>query len=694
MSRRILGLILVGFLIFSVSYAQVGKFKDVPSNHWAAEAVKYMTALGIITGIKPDTFGGDLYVTRYQVAVLLYKLIQALQSGKIVLPAADVSELKDLVSQLQDELQLIGANVEDLMSALQDLDSRVSDLEAAITEKVGVEDVENMINEALSDVNARLDDLEAKVESIEKVEVTPEQIEAVVGERLEQLVESKLEDLTNRVTDLEGFVTDLDSRLADVEAALVDKPSLDEVQAMIEEKMSEIQVPDVEDLTNRVTDLEGFVTDLDSRLADVEAALVDKPSLDEVQAMIEEKMSEIQVPDVEDLTNRVTDLEDRVSAVETRLDDVDSAISDIMSSVDDLNANLVDLSGKVDEVLALKDQLDQLILRIESIQGIEVPAELDEIKSFIMDLDSRLSELSTAIDDVNTVVSELQSQVDDVNAKVDEINTNIENINSTLDALSTSVDDLYLLNDGVSTRLDETVDRLSTLDERVTNLEKAVEKNFTVTLGFDTSINIATRKPENSSTVAVTLNNLNLGFGTTKLNLQATNKASEVDLTVTLSGSMDKVAYSVYGVLTGDIGPLGIDLSMPVSKDIVGFAGASYNNAKFSVYGGVELSMLKNTVIDITVGVPDISALGTGELKDTVSLKLGASFKLSDKVTLTGYATNLENGAAAAKLAVVYTPVSNANLSVGVYLYGLGNLISGNFDAIDKYLTFSTGVSF
>ncbi len=405
-------------------------------------------------------------------------------------------------------------------------------------------------------------------------------------------------------------------------------------------------------------------------------------------------MSEIQVPDVEDLTNRVTDLEDRVSAVETRLDDVDSAISDIMSSVDDLNANLVDLSGKVDEVLALKDQLDQLILRIESIQGIEVPAELDEIKSFIMDLDSRLSELSTAIDDVNTVVSELQSQVDDVNAKVDEINTNIENINSTLDALSTSVDDLYLLNDGVSTRLDETVDRLSTLDERVTNLEKAVEKNFTVTLGFDTSINIATRKPENSSTVAVTLNNLNLGFGTTKLNLQATNKASEVDLTVTLSGSMDKVAYSVYGVLTGDIGPLGIDLSMPVSKDIVGFAGASYNNAKFSVYGGVELSMLKNTVIDITVGVPDISALGTGELKDTVSLKLGASFKLSDKVTLTGYATNLENGAAAAKLAVVYTPVSNANLSVGVYLYGLGNLISGNFDAIDKYLTFSTGVSF
>ncbi len=641
MSRRILGLVLMVFLIFSISYAQVGKFKDVPSKHWAAEAVKYLTDLGIISGIRPDTFGGDLYVTRYQVAVLLYKLIQTLQSGKIALPTTDISELKDLVSQLQDELQLIGANVEDLMNALQDLDSRVSNLETALSEKVGVEDVENMINEALSDVNARLDDLEAKIESIEKIEVTPEQIEAVVGEKLEQLIESKLEDLTNRVTDLEGFVTDLDSRLADVEAALVDKPSLDEVQAMIEEKMSEIQVPDVEDLTNRVTDLE-----------------------------------------------------DRVSAVETRLDDVDSAISDIMSSIDDLNANLVDLSEKVGEVLALKDQLDQLIARIESIQGIEVPAELDEIKSFIMDLDSRLSELSTAIDDINTLVSELQSQVDDVSAKLEEVNTNIDNINSSVDALSTSIDDLYVLNEGISTRLDEAVDRLSALEEKVTNLEKkATEKNFTVTLGIDTSIDIATRKPSNSSTVGVTLNNVSLGFGITKLSFQATNKGS-VELTVALYGSMGKVNYDVYGVLASDIGPLGLDLSMPISKDIVGFAGASYNNAKFSVYGGVELSMLKDTVIDVTVGVPDVSALGTGELKDTVSLKLGASFKLNDKIALTGYATNLEGGAAAAKLAVIYTPVSNANLSVGVYLYGLGNLISGNFDAVKKYLTFSAGVSF
>ncbi|HOK17116.1 MAG TPA: hypothetical protein PKZ30_08180, partial [Defluviitoga tunisiensis] len=400
----------------------------------------------------------------------------------------------------------------------------------------------------------------------------------------------------------------------------------------------------------------------------VEAALIDKPSIDEVEAMIEEKLGSIEVPDVEELTGRVTDLEDRVSAVETRLDDVDSAISDIMSSVDDLNANLVDLSGKVEEVLALKDQLDELIARIESIQGIEIPVELDEIKSFIMDLDSRLTELSTSVDDLSTVVADLQSQIDDINSKFDQVNTNIDNINSSIEALSTSVDDLFVLNDGVSTRLDETVNRLVTLEERVATLENkaTVEKNFALDLRFTVKVGLATRTPVNTLTTKLTFNLM----PNVKLFLQSVSSASGIDM----SG--------------------GVDASMPISKDITGVAGASYDNGKFSVYGGVKLAMLKNAVIDVIVGVPDVMALGSGELKDTVSLKIGGSYKLTDKVSLTGYATNLEGGAAAANFAVVYAVDPKADLSLGLYLYGLGNLLGGNFDAVQKSVVFSAGASF
>ncbi|HPP16587.1 MAG TPA: S-layer homology domain-containing protein, partial [Dictyoglomaceae bacterium] len=244
MSRKFLAVLLGVILLFSVSYAQVQtKFKDVPSNHWAAEAVKALSDLGIIAGIRPDTYGGDLYLTRYQAAVLLYKVIQTFNLEEIALSAEDIAELKELVMELSGELEMMGVNIEDLNLVLEDLDSRVSNLEVAIEEKVSVEDVEAMIATSFEDLDVRVSTLEDKVDelseqiaSFEKVEVTPEQIAAVIGEKFEATVQEKVEetlgDLTLRVDDLEGFVTDLDSRVADVEAALIDKPSIDEVEAM------------------------------------------------------------------------------------------------------------------------------------------------------------------------------------------------------------------------------------------------------------------------------------------------------------------------------------------------------------------------------------------------------------------------------------------------------------------------------
>jgi|GEM_PF-1264072 len=725
MSKRFLAVLLTLFLLLSASFAQTTKFKDVSSNHWAASAVKYLTDLGIISGIKPDTFGGDLYVTRYQVAVLLYKLIQALQAGKIALPTADVEELKDLVSQLQDELKLVGANVEDLMSALQDLDSRVSDLESAVQEKVSVEDVESMIQESLVDVTSRLDDLDSRVsdlatrvsdlesavQSMEKVELTPEQVKAVVGEKFEEVVSAKVEE---KIGDLEG----------------------------------------------RVSGLEEFVTDLDSRLADVETALVDKPSLDEVQAMIEEKISEISIPDVEELTGRVSDLEDRVSAVETRLDDVDSAISDLMSTIDEVNANLVDLFDKVEEVLALKDKLDELIKMVESIKGIEVPAELEDIKSFVTDLDAKVSDLAVAVEDLNTLASDLQSQIDNVNARVDELSASLDNINSSIDALSTSVDDLYVLNDGVSTRLDETVNRLSDLESKVADLEKKGVKPFTLTLTFgatwdfkdnDNDGNFISTTSTVISKVVLTLNNLD--FGINKLVLTYDNygyfaldnyglKGFPAQLSACVniagvkvsagagnnaiggkvSGSMDNINWNVYGMLSidsgaYDFGPVGADISMGVAKGVTVFADAYYNNAsfaglvgttldgllkdtsvtleakyvnnKFGAYAKVSTTLMKGLDTGVSVDMSDLSDIN----KNTVTVTVFGSYKVNERLTLSGYVTNNsgDNNVSKLSIGVNYVPVDNVSLTLGVEKTALPSFTSNPYpDSVN----FGTTITF
>jgi heat shock factor-binding protein 1 len=733
MSRRFLAVLLTLFLLLSVSFAQTTKFKDVPSNHWAASAVKYLTDLGIISGIKPDTFGGDLYVTRYQVAVLLYKLIQALQAGKIALPTADVEELKDLVSQLQDELKLVGANVEDLMSALQDLDSRISDLESAVQEKVSVEDVESMIQESLADVTSRLDDLDSRISDLESAVQ-----EKVSVEDVESMIQESLADVTSRLDDLDSRISDFDTRLSDLESAVQSMEKVEvtpeQIEAVVGEKLEEVVSAKVEekigDLEGRVSDLEGFVTDLDSRLADVETALVDKPSLDEVQAMIEEKISEISIPDVEELTGRVSDLEDRVSAVETRLDDVDSAISDLMSTIDEVNANLVDLSDKVEEVLALKDKLDELIKMVESIEGIEVPAELEDIKSFVTDLDAKVSDLAVAIEDLNTLASDLQSQIDNVNARVDELSASLDNINSSIDALSTSVDDLYVLNDGVSTRLDEAVNRLSDLESKVADLEKKGVKPFTLTLTFGAKWDFVTKSisttPTAISKVVLTLNNLD--FGINKLVLTYDNYgyfaldnyglvgfsaplsayvniagvkvsagAGNNAIGGKVSGSMDNINWNIYGMLSinsgaYDFGPVGADISMGVAKGVTVFADAYYNNAsfaglvgttldgllkdtsvtleakyvgnKFGAYAEVSTTLMKGLDAGVSVDMSDLSDIN----KNTVTVTVFGSYKVNERLTLSGYVTNNsgDNNVSKLSLGVSYVPVDNVSLTLGV----------------------------
>jgi hypothetical protein len=75
-----------------VSGAQSGRFRDVPANHWAAQSVDKLATVGIIKGYPSAPFApcghgkaglrrqggynGDKPVTRYELAVTLYRFVQ------------------------------------------------------------------------------------------------------------------------------------------------------------------------------------------------------------------------------------------------------------------------------------------------------------------------------------------------------------------------------------------------------------------------------------------------------------------------------------------------------------------------------------------------------------------------------------------------------------------------------------------
>ena len=51
-------------------------FPDVPSNHWAYEAVSDLSRRGLVEGYPDGTFGGDRMLTRYEFAQIVYRAIQ------------------------------------------------------------------------------------------------------------------------------------------------------------------------------------------------------------------------------------------------------------------------------------------------------------------------------------------------------------------------------------------------------------------------------------------------------------------------------------------------------------------------------------------------------------------------------------------------------------------------------------------
>lgn len=57
-------------------------FRDVPANHWAADAVNTLADAGVLKGYPDGTYRGDNPVTRYELAVALQAMIEFMRQSR------------------------------------------------------------------------------------------------------------------------------------------------------------------------------------------------------------------------------------------------------------------------------------------------------------------------------------------------------------------------------------------------------------------------------------------------------------------------------------------------------------------------------------------------------------------------------------------------------------------------------------
>ena len=112
-------------LLGMVDAANATPFADVPSNHWAYQAIASLAADGLIEGYSDGQFKGDRPLSRYEMAVLVARVIAKVQaSGAGYASKVDLEKLQKLIDALKDELDSLGVRVTNIEDALDALDKR------------------------------------------------------------------------------------------------------------------------------------------------------------------------------------------------------------------------------------------------------------------------------------------------------------------------------------------------------------------------------------------------------------------------------------------------------------------------------------------------------------------------------------------------------------------------------------------
>lgn len=126
------GIVLVLFLVLwgTTTGSAAPSFPDIRDDQWAHDAVATLAAKGLIEGYADGTFKGDRAMSRWEMAVLVGRLMARFEADHALLASKEDREMvAALVSKVRDKLDTVGMRAVGLEDRLADLDRRVTELE-------------------------------------------------------------------------------------------------------------------------------------------------------------------------------------------------------------------------------------------------------------------------------------------------------------------------------------------------------------------------------------------------------------------------------------------------------------------------------------------------------------------------------------------------------------------------------------
>ena len=102
--------------IVSSAPVYASPFADVPSGHWAYDAVGYLAASGVVSGYPDGLYKGEDSASRYEMASVVARALENVDRTKA--SEKDMELLRKLAIEFSDELTAMGVRLDDIDSRL------------------------------------------------------------------------------------------------------------------------------------------------------------------------------------------------------------------------------------------------------------------------------------------------------------------------------------------------------------------------------------------------------------------------------------------------------------------------------------------------------------------------------------------------------------------------------------------------
>ncbi|MGM0437563.1 MAG: S-layer homology domain-containing protein [Bacillota bacterium] len=195
--------------VFTVSVS-AAEIEDISEDHWAYDSVQKLIDRGYFNLYEDDTFKGENKVSRYELATILARMLDDLQTSDVEITEDDTDELRKLSLEFRDELVEIAKKQEDIFNNLE------SNKEKNVVQTESIGENRELISsnkEEINNIIETINELKTLSNEVEKLNENLKE-QSITIQNLEEKLQENDQDISTINEELKNIGKDLGSQEA------------------------------------------------------------------------------------------------------------------------------------------------------------------------------------------------------------------------------------------------------------------------------------------------------------------------------------------------------------------------------------------------------------------------------------------------------------------------------------------------